>query len=455
MRLEFDRGTLRFDAVPKSAAIEELPGLLWDARTESYRAPPWRYAEIVRRLEDVAIEHENAIDKQLAHDDHERLWREVDLRPYQQAALCAWELAGRRGVVALPTGSGKTRVAIAAMASSGVRTLCLVPTRVLLHQWREAIAAFYGGRVAMWGDGERSRAAVTVITFESAYRYMAKLGGEFGLLVVDEAHHFGQGMRDEALEMAVAPWRLGLTATLPESELARARLEGLIGRTVYEKSVRELAGSYLADFDLVMMRLALDDDERLRYERETAAFRTAYRTFLRVCPDGTWADFTRMAQKTREGRAALAGWWAARRLVAFTRGKAVALEALLHRHRDSRVLVFTADNETAYTIARRHLVMPITCDIQRGERDDALARFRRGELRTLVSARVLDEGIDVPDADIAIVVGGSHGKRQHVQRVGRLLRPAPGKRATVYELVADGTSETFQATRRRRGLDRG
>jgi superfamily II DNA or RNA helicase len=141
-----------------------------------------------------------------------------------------------------------------------------------------------------------------------------------------------------------------------------------------------------------------------------------------------------------------------RRLLAFTHAKRRALESLLGRHRHSRVLIFTADNETAYAIAREHLVMPLTCDISRPERDDVLERFRHGELRTLVSARVLNEGLDVPDADVAVVVGGALGEREHVQRVGRLLRPSEGKRAVVYELVTRHTLEVGQARRRRQGL---
>jgi superfamily II DNA or RNA helicase len=97
-------------------------------------------------------------------------------------------------------------------------------------------------------------------------------------------------------------------------------------------------------------------------------------------------------------------------------------------------------------------MMPLTCDIGRRERDQALDAFRRGRIRALVSARVLNEGIDVPDADVAIVVGGALGEREHVQRVGRLLRPAEGKRALVYELVTRDTIEVSQARRRRQGL---
>lgn len=124
-------------------------------------------------------------------------------------------------------------------------------------------------------------------------------------------------------------------------------------------------------------------------------------------------------------------WRRARKLLAFPRRKAEALVMLLRRHRNARVLVFTTDNETAYNIARTHLIMPITCDISRTEREEALERFRKGELSALVSARVLNEGMDVPEANVAVVVGGAMGQREHVQRVGRILRPAQGKRALV------------------------
>ena len=128
------------------------------------------------------------------------------------------------------------------------------------------------------------------------------------------------------------------------------------------------------------------------------------------------------------------------------------MRKLLGQHAGDRILVFTADNATAYAIARELLVMPITCDIGRAERTAAIERFRAGETTVLVSAQVLDEGFDLPEAEIAIVVGGTSSTRRHIQRIGRLLRPRPGKRALVYELVVENSAEVSQAVARRRGL---
>jgi len=332
-----------------------------------------------------------------------------------------------------------------------VRALCLVPTRALLQQWLSELSRVYRAPIGCLGDGERSVEAVTVTTFESAYRHMPRLGREFDLLVVDEVHHFGLGVRDEALEMSVARQRLGLTATLPD-DAALVRIEALVGPVVHRQNVSDLAGTWLASFELVVVHLGLDPDERARYDADHRIFSAVNRQFRRMHPHGTWQEFVAAASQSKDGRVALAAWRRCRRMLSLTRAKRDAVGVLLSRHRHARVLIFTADNDAAYAIARERLVMPITCDTSRSERDRVLEAFRRGELRALVSSRVLNEGIDVPDADVAIVVGGTGGEREHVQRVGRLLRPAEGKHAIVYELVTAATSETRRARERRRGL---
>ena len=84
------------------------------------------------------------------------------------------------------------------------------------------------------------------------------------------------------------------------------------------------------------------------------------------------------------------------------------------------------------------------------ERKEFLDRFRSGEYRVLVTSKVLNEGVDVPEAAVGIVVSGSGSSREHVQRLGRILRASEGKRAELYELVSEGTSEMGVSERRRK-----
>jgi superfamily II DNA or RNA helicase len=449
MKLRFDRGTILLAGPPGGVNLAAAPGVLWDRRVRAYRAPARKYAVLTNWLRTAGVRFEDIENRPRSIAD---AWSSIDLRPYQEAALSAWDLASRRGVVALPTGSGKTRLALAAMQRTQLSALCLVPTRVLLDQWSRAIAAVYRGPIGCYGDGVRRPEPVTVATFEAAYRHMHEIGDRFDLVVVDEVHHFGGGVRDEALEMAIADTRLGLTATPPRDSRAATSLSDLVGPTVFELAVADLTGGFLASFDTMTLYLDLSSEERSAYTNLSAIFTAVYANFRRAVPEASWADFSKHAVGTAAGRRALAAWREMRRLLSFTDSKRRALRSLLARHRDSRVLVFTADNDTAYAIARENLVMPLTCDIGRHERDDVLERFRCGDLRTLVSARVLNEGLDVPDADVAIVVGGALGEREHVQRIGRLLRPSEGKRAIAYELVTRNTAEVGQARRRRRGL---
>ena len=448
MELVFDRGTLLVVEPDEGFATEALPGAVWDPRVSLFRCPGYRYREVRAHLRGAG----HVTDAVRARIGARERQAPPELRPYQAAALAAWRVAGGRGLIVRPPGAGKTRVATAAIAATGLPALCVVPTRVLMHQWIGALRAVCSPHhLGCLGDGRREVRRVTVATSESAYRHMDRIGDRFGLLVVDEAHHFGAGVRDEALEMAVAPFRLGLTATPPD-EAPLARLEILLGPIVFRRVVDDLTGRYLAEYERITLHLDLTPAERLEYEREMSAFREVHRAFFRLAPGASWTDFAKAANRSPAGLRAMASLRRARRVLAYPAAKSRMVTELLRQHAASKVLLFTADNETAYRVAREQLVMPITCDIGRAERAAALERFRRGELRALVSARVLNEGVDVPDADVAVVIGGSHGAREHVQRIGRVLRPAPGKRAAVYELVVRGTTEVRGARRRGAGL---
>ena len=129
--------------------------------------------------------------------------------------------------------------------------------------------------------------------------------------------------------------------------------------------------------------------------------------------------------------------------------KLEVLDALLTQHANDRSIVFTQDNATCHEISKRFLIPSITHQTKIGERSQVLEGLASGRYRAVVTSKVLNEGVDVPDANVAIVVSGSGSVREHVQRLGRVLRKKGDKRAILYELITAQTGEAFTSERRR------
>ena len=330
--VSFDRGTLVGDG------LAGAPSFVWDPRSARYRAPAHAYARLRQWAGERGARLRDEVGPRIA-----RLPSPVhkpELRDYQIDALGAWTALGRRGVVVMPTGAGKTRVALAALATCGVATVILCPTRALVAQWRASLAELYAGPIGVASDGERAVEAITVMTFESAYRHLDDLGARFGLLIVDEVHHFASGSRGEALECAPAPFRLGLTATAPERGSAGGeRLEALVGPVVFEVGLSTLTGTHLAPMEHVHLAVALEPDERLAYDASYRPFAEALRAHRRVLPMATWQELLRSLASSPEGRQVLAGYYRAEDLALFPRGKAALVSRLLERYGVPALLV--------------------------------------------------------------------------------------------------------------------
>jgi superfamily II DNA or RNA helicase len=138
-----------------------------------------------------------------------------------------------------------------------------------------------------------------------------------------------------------------------------------------------------------------------------------------------------------------------RRIIAGAEAKLDLLEELFRRHSSERVIVFTAGNEIAYKVSQFFLIPAITHLTNARERKTILVRFERGECKAVVTSRVLNEGVDVPEATVAIILGGSGSPREHTQRLGRILRQRANKQAILYEITARGTLETGTGRQRR------
>ena len=165
-----------------------------------------------------------------------------------------------------------------------------------------------------------------------------------------------------------------------------------------------------------------------------------------------WSQFVMRSSQSADGRRAMAAYQRRRRSRSRAPSKLAYVEDLLHRHRRDRALLFTERNRTAYALSRRFLLPIITHQTKVLERTRILEDFGAGVYNALVTSKVLNEGVDLPAANVGVVISGSGSAREHVQRLGRLLRKQGDKTAVLYELVANDTTEVFTSDRRR-GLD--
>ena len=212
LRLEWSAGTLLLRG--GSPPFEVAAYFKYDPRVKCYRSLAIQYRWIVERLRELGVEF--ADDVIHAPECRLRLVGNLYLRDYQEEALNSW-LRERRGVVVLPTGAGKTLVAIAAIAEVGKSTLIVVPTLELMDQWSRVVKRYLGVVPARYGGGRKEVGCITVATYDSAYINAEQLGDKFMLLVFDEVHHLPSPGYRQIAELMAAPWRLGLTAT-PERE---------------------------------------------------------------------------------------------------------------------------------------------------------------------------------------------------------------------------------------------
>jgi superfamily II DNA or RNA helicase len=162
-----------------------------------------------------------------------------------------------------------------------------------------------------------------------------------------------------------------------------------------------------------------------------------------------WRQFLMAAARSKDGRAAFKAFLESKRIAHCTERKLELVESLIHEEWGRRTIIFTNDNDTAWRISRRLLAPCITHHTDTKERRAWLDAFGAGDITILVTSRVLNEGVDLPSAEVAIVVSGTGTVRESVQRLGRILRPGPNKQAVLYELVTEGTAETFTSERRR------
>lgn len=328
----------------------------------------------------------------------------VELRPYQRRAVDAF-LAGGSGLVLLPCGAGKTIVGVAAAAALGGSTLVLAPSRTVSEQWHAA----FTGSTSLSPNLIRSHARsigderVAIVTYHAATagRIRGALAERrWDLVIYDEV----QSLPADVFRLAAAfqsSRRLGLTATLVREDGREREISALVGPALYDVSWLELERQgWIAPARCVEVRIPFAPTAG---ERERYRLATLKRLLARHANDPVVVAGTRVAGLRRAGS----------------------------------VLDFPV----------------LSGESEPDERQRLLGRFRDGDLPVIGISRIGTVGIDLPNAAVLIQLSGTFGSRQEeAQRLGRLLRPAPGKSAHFYALVVVGTVEEEYARRRQRFL---
>jgi superfamily II DNA or RNA helicase len=494
--LRYDRGTLVIEG------LAHMPFATHDPRINALRAQAMYYPNIAEYLKQSGIEYDDRVffsdammnmtlplDRNYKNNDASPSLPSslsTPLRNYQQRALDNWVNAGLRGCVVLPTGSGKTLVGVKAIEKVNAASLVVVPTLDLMDQWTAVLSKYFVSSTAAAGEDTTATATIkkignlgggsediqpiTVSTYDSAYLRAGFLGNKFKLVVFDEVHHLAAPGYRMIAEQMVAPFRLGLTATIEREDSLHTDLPRLVGDIVFQVSPAVLAKQkHLAEYEVQRRKVELLPEELAEYRASMQKYHECLNK-LGGRAAGTAAHYTislekliMMSGRNPLAREALLARNKATNIALNSRSKLEELKEILAENKGAKTIIFTQHNSMVYEISDRFLIPFITHKTGKDERQDVLKGFKEGRYMAIVTSKVLDEGIDVPDAELGIIVSGTGSAREFIQRLGRLLRPKPSvtdddiesKKAKLIEIVSSETrEETITSAKRKRALKR-
>ncbi len=360
---------------------------------------------------------------------------ESGLRDWQRTALQSWAQSHDRGIIEVVTGGGKTRFALAA-ASQWLRkfdddsaVVVIVPTTALQDQWFVNLTMDLGvdpSSIALWPESKDAKRRFHVMVVNTARRRMAELARTHShvLLIADECHRYASEENAHALRVPTTS-SLGLTATADrefDDGLERILIPNL-GPIIYRYTLAQARqDGVVSQFALTNVGVPLSEEEQIRYDKATKSLGIAI-------AQGDQEKAKQIAMRRSS---------VSKNAVA----RVTAAVALLERLRGKRTIVFHEDIAMADLIAsllkeRGHRVVVFHSKISKDMRRDNLRMFKAGQADVLVCCRALDEGIDVPEAECAVLAASTSSHRQRVQRLGRVLRTHSGKDlARIYTLYA-------------------
>jgi superfamily II DNA or RNA helicase len=354
-----------------------------------------------------------------------------ELRRWQRDALERWKQQGNRGIVSVVTGGGKTIFALACIEEiKAMTTLVVVPTAALLDQWWEETAAFFNWRLddinIISNKNTVKVGTVNLAVLNTAATLASRKKMPECFLIIDECHRAASAHFRDVLKLPAFA-SLGLSAT-PERQYDEGLTEVLIpalGPIIYEYDYAAArADGVIVPFVLRNVVFELEDARQVEYNKLTKAIARSLRR------EGPESEKTISLLIKRS------------RVVSLSDKRVVLALRIVANNRNRRTLVFHEDIDSCDVISHVLNSNDISAGVYHSrlrlrERVQVLSDYRAGKLEVLVTCRALDEGFNVPETEIGIIASSTATRRQRIQRLGRIVRPAEGKAdALVYTLVA-------------------
>ena len=446
--LEYQKGTI----VVKG--LDSLPFTTPDSRTNYLYSNGINYKKITEYLNGKNIKYDDRVLDLLPLGDLPKI--KVKLRDYQLEAIENWCLE-KMGSIVLPTGAGKTIIGLKIIEIVNSPTLIIVPTLDLIKQWTKILSRNFDIEIGNIGGGIENIQPITVSTYDSAYIKAAWIGNKFLLIVFDEVHHLPAPSYRLIAETFVAPYRLGLTATIEREDHLEQDFPYLIGKSTFQITAKELAeNKYLANYIIERKKTFMSSEEYLKYKESMTIYYTCLKKIgLKMNSNNAFKRLIMMSTNNTMARRALVARNNAIDIALNSRSKINEIRKILGENKDIKTIIFTQHNKLVYEISNDFLIPFITHKSSKEEREDVLTGFKDGRYKAIVTSKVLDEGIDVPDAQLGILVSGTGSSREFIQRLGRLLRPKnDNNEARLIEIISSGTSETVTSERRHRNIEK-
>ena len=375
----------------------------------------------------------------------------IQLRKWQEEAYNKIK-NNNNGIIEASTGSGKTIIGLKLIEDNqDKKILIIVPTIILMTQWKKEIIKFgiaTEKEISTIGGGKKEtpkRITIAVINSLWTFNWQHPLA-KFNITIADEVHRYCSKMSRIPIGKDNLGNKIGLTATLKRSDGEEEILNTLIGPTIYTINTQEsIEQGYISDYKIYPVPCTLTTEERIQYITIDTELKNNMSIFNN--------NFNKIKETIQTGHKNVMYKYAitAMKLMQERKGYITRIESKINKaielceeNKKSKIILFDELQENANKIYRELQNKKIACvlyhsGIKIKDKKEAIKKFTENEVNILISVKALDEGLNVKNVDVGIIVNGNSQERQIKQRLGRILRKQENKIAKLYMLYIPGT----------------